>query len=163
MTRSVRRLAAIALGGIAVAVSLTACQQGSTDMSHRPPIHEVVDRYDATVSELRDVVSAAYPDASWTEDGAPSQAAGKADGTVVVTSSIWYAVVPLADDEPARDRLLKKADEVVRSHGFAAFSVVQAVPGDFSYVTGDAWGGELHFSGGKSVTIRYTTGEHPAH
>lgn len=163
MTGRVRRVVASIVVAIAVTVSTAACQQGSPDMSQRPPIGEVVDRYDATVAGLRDLVSTEYPDATWSQDGESSQGAGAAEGSVYVTSSIWYAEVPLADDASARDRLVTRADAIVRAHGFDDFSTVQAKPGDFSYVTSDEWGGELHLSGGKTVTIRYTTGQHPEH
>ena len=158
-TRVGRRLLVAAALAASVSATLAGCGQGG-DVARRPPIGQVVKEYDATVAALRDVVSDEYPDATWIEDGVPSRSAGRND-SVSVQSSIWYADAPLADDESARDRLVKRADSVVRAHGFDNFSAIQRKPGDFAYVTGDRWGGELHFSGGVTVTIRYTTGQHP--
>lgn len=130
-------------------------------MSERPPIAEIVKNYDETVAQLQELVSKAYPDATWSQRGESSPGAGPGESTTVVTSPVWYADAPVASDAAARDRLIDDADDVVRSHGFTDFSKVSATDGDFSFVTGDAWGGQLHLSGGETVTIRYQTGAHP--
>jgi len=161
MTRRRSRVLAVATAA-ALAVSLTACFPGSAEMSEPPTIDEITEQYDAFAADLRGLVSAEYPDATWAEDGEASPALGAGEGTTRVTSQIWYADAAVSSDAEARDRIVQQADAAAGEYGFDDFAAVDVSDDGFSYVAGDQWGGEMHFSGGSvNVTIWYVTGSHP--
>jgi len=153
------RLLAAAAAGV-LALSLTACFPGSAEMSERPSIDEITRQYDAFAAELRGLVSAEYPDATWAEDGEASSALAGEDTRV--TSQIWYADAALSADPAARDRVVAQANATAGDYGFDDFATVEVSDDGFSYVAGDEWGGEMHLTGGSvNVTVWYVTGSHP--
>lgn len=150
------------VAAILLTLGLTACMSGSTAMTDRPTIDEITTEYDAFAAELRDAISAEYPDATWSEDGELETGLLGGEGELSASSQIWFTDASVATDDEARARILAVADAIAKEHEFDAFAQVSDTDGGFSYVAGDAWGGAMHWGAGTvNTTIRYSTGPHP--
>lgn len=174
-----RRLIGVVVGMVVV-VALGACSGGSTNDPHgaggggdgqltredllaRPALEDVVDTYDAMLTEMRDALSEDFA-GTWTEadpaGGGPSGDTVDGVEASFASSITWLLDTSVSGSTADKQRALDAITPIAQRYGFGEPEVFLDREGEIQVVAEDDMGASLRFGSVDATTLTYSTGTH---
>lgn len=139
-------------------------QQQYAELSNRPSLEEVVERYEEMRRTIRDRLTSRFGLPVWTEQNSP-RSSGCAPQFPDVDSkdagkkflSRWFSTAPVTENWQEAKQIVV---DVSRTYGFNSISLDIQRPDDAEFNVNDQNGAELSFGSAKNTVLALTTGCH---
>ena len=136
-----------------------------TTVSTRPPMEDVLDRYDAMQRDMVAGLAAELPGLEWraNDDGMGMVRSGCGDDGASPTGEKVSMLKHAADGTPARqdwDRAVEIVEEIGRGYGFTDLTPVVDRDEDRIVIGEDGFGGRYRFGMAVNTILSVTTGCH---
>ncbi len=134
------------------------------EVSDRPNLESMIDRYDAMLAEMRAEIAAVRSRTNWYEADHAGRGPGPSDSPAVsevAFSPTWAFFGALVHPGGVRSEVLDALGEVGARYGFSDPVVFVDRPDEFQVVAEDMFGAEYRFGSSRNTTLSYITGPHP--